>query len=81
MYVSAVALGPSTTPRGAAPSRSATAARAASTSSSDRRPGAKAGVRLPSAVPIAPLTASITDCGVWVPPAPSKWAKPSVRAG
>ncbi len=81
VYVSAVALGPSTTPAGSAPSRSATAERASATSSNDRRPGTKAALRLPTAARMASATASITPAAVWVPPAPSKWTKPSVRAG
>jgi hypothetical protein len=80
-YVRAVALGPKTTPSGRPPTRSATAARAAETISPARRPGSKATLRLATARRSVPATASMTGAAAWVPAAPSRWAKPSARAG
>jgi hypothetical protein len=76
-----VALRPKTTPRGSAPSRSAIAWRAASTVSSARRSAPVTRPRLAIGAVSVPATARATDSGTCVPPGPSKWAMPAVRAG
>ena len=76
-----VMLRPKTTPRGSAPSRSATALRAATTVSSAMRSDAVTRPRLASGATRVRLTASATGAGTWEPPGPSKWAYPAVSAG
>ena len=79
--VSWVMLRPNTTPSGTPPSRSATAARAASTTSSALRSAGVSRPRLESGWVIACRIASPTTSGVWVPPGPSKYAVPPARLG
>ena len=67
-----MALGPKTTPSGAAPTRSATAARASATIAPERALAANAPSRLPSPVRYAAAMASITEKGTCVPAAPSR---------
>ncbi len=79
--VSWVMLRPNTTPSGTPPSRSATAARAASTTSSALRSAGVSRPRLESGWVIACRMASPTTSGVCVPPGPSKYAVPPARLG
>ena len=79
--VSWVMLRPNTTPSGTPPSRSATAARAASTTSSALRSAGVSRPRLESGWVMACRIASPTTSGVWVPPGPSKYAVPPARLG
>jgi hypothetical protein len=78
--VSWVMLRPNTTPRGWAPSRSATAIRAPTTIASDARSPAVTVRRLARPAVRAPATAPATDAGVCDPPGPSKKAVPVARA-
>ena len=79
--VSWVALRPKTTPRGSAPSRSATADRAPRTTSSASRSAAVTRPRLAIDEVSVSATARATDSGTCVPPGPSKWAVPDRSAG
>ncbi len=71
-YVACVIDRANTTPPGSHPSRSATALRAATTTSSARRSAAVTNPRLEMPDVIAPATASATCLGTCVPPGPSK---------
>ncbi len=80
--VSAVMLGPNATPRGSAPSMSATAPRASSTTSPDARACGNA----PPSFAVRPeriqsVMASIALSTICVPPGPSRRAQPSARPG
>jgi hypothetical protein len=79
--VSWVALRPKTTPRGSAPSRSATAERAPRTTSSARRSAAVTRPRLAIDEVSVSATARATGSGTCVPPGPSKCAVPDFSAG
>ena len=80
-YVSCVALRPKTTPRGSAPSRSATASRNASTAFSALRSLAIEVPRLDRGPVRVRAIAAPTTAGVCVPPGPSKCAIPDSRDG
>ncbi len=70
--VSVVMFGPRMTPSGSPPTRSATARRASVTSSSERALAGNSPPVLPIPVRYAPLIASMTGSGTWVPAAPSR---------
>lgn len=79
--VSAVALRPKTTPPGSVASRSPSAARHPTTTSSARRAAAVTVPRFEIDEPSVDATACATCRGTWLPPGPSKWAVPEARAG
>ena len=66
-------LGPSTTPAGSPPTRSANARRAASTSASARAEDGNGPRRLDSGTRSAADTARATPSGISVPAGPSRW--------